>query len=207
MLNMDIVDTKNKVLKSISLKEDIFNSDIKEHLVHDVVVMQLANRRRGTSSTKSRSEVSATGSKPWRQKGTGRARAGTPRSPLWRGGGIIFGPTPKDHSYHVPKKVRKAALKSVLTSKFKNNQLKVLDKIEIEEPKTKLAVSLLKDLGISGRVIFITSKENKNLELSLRNLPYAKVLRTEGLNAYDLLYYDTVILTEDSLAKIEERLL
>lgn len=206
MINLNIVDTKNNIIKSASVKEDIFNTKIKEHLIHDVVVMQLANRRRGTSSTKNRSKVNATGAKPWRQKGTGRARAGTPRSPLWRGGGIIFGPHPRDFSFKVHKKVRKAALRSILTSKVQNNSLKVIDKIEIEEPKTKLITSLLKDLNVSGKVILIVSEENKNLEFSVRNLPFAKVLKVEGLNAYDLLYYDTVILTEESLHKIEERL-
>ena len=207
MIGIDVVDTKNNVLKSASVKEDIFDAEIKEHLVHEVVVMQMANRRRGTSSVKGRSDVSATGAKPWRQKGTGRARAGTPRSPLWRGGGIIFGPAPRDFSYKVPKKVRKLALRSVLSYKVKNNLLKVVDKIELEEPKTKQVVSLMNDLNISGSVIFIVPEENRNLELSVRNLPYAKSLRVEGLNVYDLLSYDTVVLTEEALPKIEERLL
>jgi len=207
MIGIDVVDTKNNVLKSASVKEDIFDAEIKEHLVHEVVVMQMANRRRGTSSVKGRSDVSATGAKPWRQKGTGRARAGTPRSPLWRGGGIIFGPAPRDFSYKVPKKVRKLALRSVLSYKVKNNLLKVVDKIELEEPKTKQVISLMNDLNISGSVIFIVPEENRNLELSVRNLPYAKSLRVEGLNVYDLLSYDTVVLTEEALPKIEERLL
>jgi large subunit ribosomal protein L4 len=207
MAGIDVVDTKNNVLKSASVKEGIFDAEIKEHLVHEVVVMQMANRRRGTSSVKGRSDVSASSAKPWRQKGTGRARAGTARSPLWRGGGIIFGPSPRDFSYKVPKKVRKLALRSVLSYKVKNNLLKVVDKIELEEPKTKQIVSLMNDLNISGSVIFIVPGENRNLELSVRNLPYAKSLRVEGLNVYDLLSYDTVVLTEEALPKIEERLL
>lgn len=207
MLGLDVVDAKNNIIRSASVKEDIFDTKVKEYLVHDVVVMQLANRRRGTSSAKGRSEVNMTGAKPWRQKGMGRARAGTARSPIWKGGGVVFGPSPRDFSYKVPKKVRKEALRSALTDKVRNHCLKVVDKLEIEEPKTNLIVSLLKDLDIKGKAIFIISGENRNLELAVRNLPYAKTLSVEGLNVYDLLDYDTVVVTEESLSKIEERLL
>lgn len=205
-MELSIVDNKNEKVGSLKVNEDIFGADINEHLLHEVVVMQLANKRRGTASTKIRDEVRGGGKKPWRQKGTGRARAGSSRSPLWRGGGIVFGPKPRDYSYKVPKKIRKIALKSALSFKAKNNDIIVLDKLKSKLSKTKEVALLLKDLKIIDKVLFLIEQENKNLQLAARNLPNARVLTLAGLNVYDLLYSSKLILTRDTVSKIEEKL-
>ena len=205
-MELAIVDTKNKKVGSLEVSEDVFGADINEHILHEVVVMQLANKRRGTSSTKIRDEVRGGGKKPWKQKGTGRARAGSSRSPIWRGGGVTFGPKPRDYSYKVPKKVRKIALKSALSYKVKNNDIVVLDKFESQFSKTKEVALLLKDLKILNKALFLIEQENKNLQLAARNLPNARVLNLAGLNVYDLLYSSKLILTQSTISKIEERL-
>ncbi|HJP17590.1 MAG TPA: 50S ribosomal protein L4 [Nitrospinota bacterium] len=205
-MELAIVDTKNKKVGSLEVSEDVFGADINEHILHEVVVMQLANKRRGTASTKIRDEVRGGGKKPWKQKGTGRARAGSSRSPIWRGGGVSFGPKPRDYSYKVPKKVRKIALKSALSYKVKNNDIVVLDKFESQFSKTKEVALLLKDLKILNKALFLIEQENKNLQLAARNLPNARVLNLAGLNVYDLLYSSKLILTQSTISKIEERL-
>ena len=205
-MELAIVDTKNKKVGSLEVSEEVFGVDVNEHILHEVVVMQLANKRRGTSSTKIRDEVRGGGKKPWKQKGTGRARAGSSRSPIWRGGGVTFGPKPRDYSYKVPKKVRKIALKSALSYKVKNNDIVVLDKFESEFSKTKEVALLLKDLKILNKALFLIEQENKNLQLAARNLPNARVLNLAGLNVYDLLYSSKLILTQSTISKIEERL-
>ncbi|MEE9164782.1 MAG: 50S ribosomal protein L4 [Nitrospinota bacterium] len=205
-MELSIVDTKNKKVGSLEVSEDVFGADINEHLLHEVVVMQLANKRRGTASTKIRDEVRGGGKKPWKQKGTGRARAGSSRSPIWRGGGTTFGPKPRDYSYKVPKKARKTALKSILSLKAKNNDIVVLDKLESKFSKTKEVALLLKDLKIVNRALFLIEQENKNLQLAARNLPNARVLNLAGLNVYDLLHSSKLILTQSTVSKIEERL-
>ncbi|MFV1951207.1 MAG: 50S ribosomal protein L4 [Nitrospinota bacterium] len=204
MLSLDIIDINRNVVGKTELKEEIFDVKVKEHLIHQVVVMQMTNRRHGTSSTKTRAMVRGGGIKPWRQKGTGRARAGSIRSPLWRGGGIIFGPTPKSYNYKLPKKVRRSALKSALTQKVKEGGFLIVDKIELEEPRTKEMISILRNLKVKGRVLFILSEENSNIELSVRNIPYVNVLKFAGLNVYDLILCNTVICTEATLRGIEE---
>ncbi len=205
-MELSIVDTKNKKVGSLEVSEDVFGADINEHLLHEVVVMQLANKRRGTASTKIRHEVRGGGKKPWKQKGTGRARAGSSRSPIWRGGGITFGPKPRDYFYKIPKKARKTALKSVLSLKVKNNDIVVLDKLESKFSKTKEVALFLKDLKILDKVLFLIEQENKNLQLAARNLPNARVLNLAGLNVYDLLHSSKLILTQSTVSKIEERL-
>ncbi len=205
-MELAIVDTKNKKVGSLEVSEDVFGVDVNEHILHEVVVMQLANKRRGTASTKIRDEVRGGGKKPWKQKGTGRARAGSSRSPIWRGGGVTFGPKPRDYSYKVPKKVRKIALKSALSYKVKNNDIVVLDKFESQFSKTKEVALLLKDLKILNKALFLIEQENKNLQLAARNLPNARVLNLAGLNVYDLLYSSKLILTQSTISKIEERL-
>ncbi len=205
-MELAIVDTKNKKVGSLEVSEDVFGVDVNEHILHEVVVMQLANKRRGTASTKIRDEVRGGGKKPWKQKGTGRARAGSSRSPIWRGGGVSFGPKPRDYSYKVPKKVRKIALKSALSYKVKNNDIVVLDKFESQFSKTKEVALLLKDLKILNKALFLIEQENKNLQLAARNLPNARVLNLAGLNVYDLLYSSKLILTQSTISKIEERL-
>jgi large subunit ribosomal protein L4 len=201
---VEIVDnTRNKVGET-QLADDIFDADVRPHLMHDVVKMQLANRRRGTACTKGRSDVRGGGRKPWRQKGTGRARAGTIRSPLWRGGGTVFGPVPRDYSYKVPKKVKKSALKSALTQKLKQNRLVVMDALRLETVKTKTFISIMNDMQIPNALIIDT--DNPNLELSARNAREFKVLKPDGLNVYDVLRYEYLVVTQGSLEKIGKRL-
>jgi len=201
---IDIIDITNKKIGEAQLPDEIFGEKAKPHVVYEVVKMQLANRRLGTACTKQRSEVSGGGKKPWKQKGTGRARAGTIRSPLWKGGGTTFGPIPKDYSYTVPKKVRKSALKSVLSQKLKENKLIVIDSIDLDNIKTKLFVSLMKNLKISNALII--DANNTNLKYSSRNAPGFKVLNPDGLNVYDVLLHDYIILTSLSLEQVEKRL-
>ncbi|RLA93075.1 MAG: 50S ribosomal protein L4 [Deltaproteobacteria bacterium] len=201
---VDIIDVKNNKVGEAQLAEEVFGVEIKPYLISEVVKMQLANRRRGTACTKNRSAVRGGGRKPWRQKGTGRARAGTIRSPLWRGGGTVFGPLPRDYSYKVPKKVRKNALKSALSQKLKENKLIIVDSISLESIKTKNFVSLMKNLQVNSALII--DQDNLNLKLSARNVPKFKVLNPEGLNVYDILLYDYLILTQSSVGEIEKRL-
>ena len=187
------------------LKEEIFGIKTRPHLLHQTVVMQLNNRRAGTAATKSKGFVRGGGKKPWRQKGTGRARAGSIRSPLWVGGGTIFGPQPKDYSFRMPRKARKEALLSALSLKHGDGKIIVLDKLELEEAKTKLMVKVLTELKVASALLVIAQPDEK-IERSSRNIPALKVLRVEGLNVYDLLRYEHLILTEGALKLLEERL-
>lgn len=202
---VDIVDITNNKVGETSLTEDIFGVEVNPFLIHEVVKMQLANRRSGTASTKNRSLVRGGGKKPWKQKGTGRARVGSIRSPLWKGGGTIFGPVPRDYSYLVPKKVRKNALKAALSQKLQENKLVLIDAIRLKEVKSKKFVALMKTFKITNALII--DEENKNLSLSARNVTNFKVLKPEGLNVFDLMVYDYVVLTKPSLESIEKRLL
>ena len=202
---IDLINIKREKVGELELKPDIFGVEVKKHLLHEAVVMQLANRRRGTASTKTIAEISGSTAKPWRQKGTGRARAGHKRSPLWRGGGIVFGPKPRDYSYQIPKKVRQVAIRSALSLKIQQNKFLVLDKmIELAQPKTKEIVSLLSNLGSPKRALFLLLEIDKNFLLSARNIPGVKVAQARAVNVYDLLYYDTVIATREAINKIEE---
>ena len=202
---IDLINIKREKVGELELKPDIFGVEVKKHLLHEAVVMQLANRRRGTASTKTIADVSGSTAKPWRQKGTGRARAGHKRSPLWRGGGIVFGPKPRDYSYQIPKKVRQVAIRSALSLKIQQNKFLVLDKmIELAQPKTKEIVSLLSNLGSPKRALFLLLEIDKNFLLSARNIPGVKVAQARAVNVYDLLYYDTVIATREAINKIEE---
>ena len=187
------------------LKEQIFGIKTRPHLLHQTVVMQLNNRRSGTAATKSKGFVRGGGKKPWRQKGTGRARAGSIRSPLWVGGGTIFGPQPRDYSFRMPRKARKEALLSALSLKNRDGRIIVVDKLELEEAKTKLMVKALAELKVTSALIVI-SQPDATIERSSRNIPAVKVLRVEGLNVYDLVRYEHLILTEGALKLMEERL-
>ena len=187
------------------LKEEIFGIKTRPHLLHQTVVMQLNNRRTGTAATKSKGFVRGGGKKPWRQKGTGRARAGSIRSPLWVGGGTIFGPQPKDYSFRMPRKARREALLSALSLKHGDGKIIVLDKLELEEAKTKLMIKVLTELKVASALLVIAQPDGK-IERSSRNIPALKVLRVEGLNVYDLLRYEHLILTEGALKLLEERL-
>jgi large subunit ribosomal protein L4 len=202
---VDIVDITNNKVGETSLNDDIFGVEVNPFLIHEVVKMQLANRRSGTASTKNRSLVRGGGKKPWKQKGTGRARVGSIRSPLWKGGGTIFGPMPRDYSYLVPKKVRKNALKAALSQKLQENKLVLVDAITLDEVKSKKFVALMKTFKITNALII--DEENKNLSLSARNVTNFKVLKPEGLNVFDLMVHDYVVLTKPSLESIEKRLL
>ena len=187
------------------LDEHIFGVNARPNLLHQAVVMQLRNRRAGTAATKSKGFVRGGGKKPWRQKGTGRARAGSIRSPIWVGGGTIFGPSPRDYSFRMPRKARREALLSALSLKNQEGKLIVLDKLDLEEAKTKLMARALAELNVQSALI-VVSQPDERIERSARNLPKIKVLRVEGLNVYDLLRYDHLILMEGALKLLQERL-
>ncbi len=207
MATVDVINQKGEKVDSIELNDKIFAAEVRERLVQQVVRWQLAKRRSGTASTKTRSDVRGGGKKPWRQKGTGRARAGTNRSPIWTGGGTVFGPHPRSYAFSLPKKVRRAALRSILSSKLKENKLTILDKLDLEAPKTKLFVESCKDLEIDGeKAVFVIPEKDETLSRSSRNLYKVLVLPCEGLNVYDLMRFDRVVLLKDALPKIEERL-
>jgi len=188
-----------------TLNEAIFGAKTRPHLLHQAVVMQLANRRAGSAATKTKGFVSGGGKKPWRQKGTGRARAGSIRSPIWVGGGTTFGPHPRDYSYRLPRTARREALLSALSLKNRDGKIIVVDKFELDEGKTKLMVRALAELKVQSALVVIPQSDVK-IERSARNLPKIKVLRVEGLNVYDLLRYEHLILTEGALKRLEERL-
>ena len=188
----------------VMLAEDIFNVPIRTDILHQVVNMQLANRRRGTASTKTRAEVRGGGRKPWRQKGTGRARHGSIRSPLWVGGGVTFGPKPRSYKYSLPKKVRRLALKSALSSKVAGNELLILDQLPIESPKTKKMVGILNNLNIERKALIVTLNRDENLEKSARNIPGITTTIVSNLNVYDILKHDKLVLTKEALDKVEE---
>ncbi|HOP86870.1 MAG TPA: 50S ribosomal protein L4 [Syntrophorhabdaceae bacterium] len=203
MAKADLLNIKAEKIGEIEIKDEIFNCEAKPHLIHDVIKMQLANRRRGTASTKTRSEVKGSNKKPYRQKGTGRARLGTYKSPLMVGGGVVFGPHPRDYSYSLPKKVRKAALRSALTVRFSGSNMIVLDKLELDKISTKIFSGIMKALNLT-KPLFVISNKDDIVEKSARNIPYTKILRTEGLNVYDVIRYEQLVFTLDSLRKIEE---
>ena len=207
MPQLDVLDIKKKKVGVVEAVASIFDVKIKKHLVKQYAVLQQATRRRGTACTKSSySQLSGSGKKPWRQKGTGRARAGEVRSAVWRGGLTIFGPTPRDYGFKMNKKAKKQALKSVLTQRLQGNNIAVVDKLELENPKTKEAVQLLKSLELSERTLFLVAVRNANLELAVRNLSGANVLPVEGLNVLDLLLYEKIVCTPETFKRLEERL-
>jgi len=200
-----VYDMTNTKVGDIDLSEDIFGVEINEGLVHQAVVMQMASWRLGTHSTKTRGDVRGGGKKPWRQKGTGRARAGSRRSPLWRGGGTIFGPHPRKYAFSMPRKQRRLALKCVLTDKLNEGNLIVLDKLNFDEPKTKKFVEFQKTFGVDGcKSLFITAELIENVMRSSNNLQNAKAIAALQLNVYDILNSDKLFLTKDAVAKIEE---
>jgi len=206
MLEVKLHNQHGEEIGQIKLAEAIFNVPIKPYLVYEVVKWQLACRRAGTASTKTRGEVRGGGRKPWRQKGTGRARQGSIRAPHWVGGGVVFGPKPTTYSYSLPKKVRKQALKIVLSSKLKKGLLKVVDNIVLDEIKTKKFLEIAHNLNLNKALIITNGREEK-LELAARNVPEFQILPVEGLNVYDVLRYDYLVLVQDSIPKIEGFLL
>jgi large subunit ribosomal protein L4 len=205
MPKLDVYDAQREKVGEIELSEAVFAAEVKPHLLHEVVGWQLAKRRAGTAHTKTRAEVRGGGKKPWRQKGTGRARVGSRRSPLWRGGGTTFGPRTRDYSYSLPKKVRKAALRSALSDKLAEEKLVVLKGFDLEAIKTKAFVEVLGRFELAD-VLVVTDQPDEVLEKSSRNVPRVKVLRAEGLNVYDILRHDRLVLLEPAVGRIEEAL-
>lgn len=205
MPTVDVFNLNREVTGRLDLSEAIFGVPVKPHVMHEVVVYQLAKRRAGTAKTKGRSDVSGGGKKPWRQKGTGRARSGTSRSPVWRGGGVTHGPQPRDYDMRLPKKVRRIALKMALTQKVIDNGFTVLDQFTLERIKTKDFADILNRFELNKTLVVIPEHDEMIVK-SARNIPNVKVLRTAGLNVYDLLNYQAVILSRDCVGKIEEAL-
>jgi len=206
MSTVNIVNTKNESVGEIELNDAVFNREVKEHILHEVVRMQRAARRAGNACTKTRVEVSGGGRKPWKQKGTGRARAGTSRSPLWRGGGVIFGPKPRDYSFKVNRKVRQQAVAMALSARFQEGNLMVLDDFSMERIKTKDFVAVMNTLDVDNGII-VTDNAGENLHKSSRNVNGYKVMTSEGLNVYDLLLHKKVILLQPVIESLEKRLM
>ena len=203
MAKVSVYNIEGKVVGDIELNDAIFGVEVNEHLVHLAVVSQLANKRQGTQSAKTRAEVSGGGRKPWRQKGTGHARQGSTRSPQWTGGGVVFAPKPRNYSFKMNKKEKSLALKSVLTSKVAENKFIVVDGLAFDEFKTKYMVSVLKNLDVK-KALVVTGADDKNVVLSARNIPGVKTAFTNTINVYDILKYDKMIVSKDAVATIEE---
>ena len=203
MANVSVYNIEGKEVGTIDLNDAVFGVEVNEHLVHMAVVSQLANKRQGTQKAKTRSEVSGGGRKPWRQKGTGHARQGSTRAPQWTGGGVVFAPTPRDYSFKLNKKERRAALKSALTSRVEEKKFIVVDEINFDEIKTKKFQDVLNNLTVS-KALVVLEDGNKNAELSARNIADVKTAKTNTINVYDILKYNTVIATKAAVQAIEE---
>ena len=203
MAKVSVYNMEGKEVGTIDLNDAVFGAPINEHLVHMAVVQQLANNRQGTQKAKTRSEVSGGGRKPWRQKGTGHARQGSTRSPQWTGGGVVFAPVPRDYSFKLNKKEKRAALKSALTSRVQEDKFLVLDKLTLDEIKTKKFSEVLSNLKVS-KAIVVLAEDDKNVILSARNIPDVITASVSTINTYDIMKYNTVIATKDAVAKIEE---
>jgi large subunit ribosomal protein L4 len=188
----------------IELNDSVFGIEPNKHVLFEAVIMQRASLRQGTHKTKNRAEVSGGGRKPWRQKGTGRARQGSIRSPQWRGGGTVFGPVPRSYSYKLPKKVRRLAIKSALSSKVLENNIVVLDSLVLEAPKTKEMVKILNNLSVDRKALIVTADVNENITLSARNIPGVTVVTANGINVLDVLNHDKLVITKAAVEKVEE---
>ena len=204
MPKVDVYDMKGKKVSDVELAESVFGIEPNEAIVHSVLVNYLANQRQGTQSTKTRAEVRGGGRKPWRQKGTGRARQGSIRAPQWIKGGIALGPKPRSYSYTVNKKERRLALKSILSSKVTENELTVVDKLEVKEIKTKTMVKALADLKVEGKTLIVLPENNQNVFMSARNIEGVKTIALNNINVFDLLKYTNLILPLDTVKRIEE---
>ncbi len=207
MAQVDLLNKANESVGKADLPDDIFGVEVKKGLLHEVVRNHLANKRQGNASTKNRANVRGGGRKPFRQKGSGRARQGTNRSPLTRGGGIIFGPLPRDYSYKLPKKVKWAALSSALSAKRADGEIMVIDGIDINEPKTKAVKELLSGLGLKDSVLIVVPDKNENLELGARNIPRVHVARVNALNVYSVLSHEKLLVSKDALERMKEAFL
>ncbi|MBY6274755.1 50S ribosomal protein L4 [Symbiobacterium thermophilum] len=204
MPKVAVYNKEGATVGEITLSDAVFGAEVNPGLLHEVVQMYLANKRQGTADTKTRAEVSGGGRKPWRQKGTGRARHGSIRSPLWRKGGIVFGPHPREYGWSMPKKARRAALRQALSAKVKSGELIVVDKFELEAPKTREVATLLKNLKVDGSAFIVTAQEDANIYKSARNIPGVRVNAARNLNAYDVLAASKLVFTQDAVAKVEE---
>ena len=203
MANVSVLNMEGKEVGSMELNDAVFGVEINEHLVHQAVVLQLANNRQGTQKAKTRSEVSGGGRKPWRQKGTGHARQGSTRAPQWTGGGVVFAPVPRDYSFKMKKKEKRAALKSVLTSKVQENKFIVLDELKLAEVKTKEMKKVLDNLKVNNALVII-GDDSENVALSARNIAGVQTASVNTINVFDMLKYNTIIATKSSVASIEE---
>ena len=203
MATVAVYNIEGKEVDKLELNDAVFGVEINEHLVHMAVVAQLANKRQGTQSAKTRAEVRGGGRKPWRQKGTGHARQGSTRSPQWTGGGVVFAPKPRDYSMKLNKKEKANAMKSVLTSKVNEEKFIVLDEFKLDEIKTKKFVEVMNNLEVA-KALVVTKDNDQNLVMSAKNVPTVKTALTNTINVYDILKYDTVVITKDAVAAIEE---
>ncbi len=204
MPKVAVFNIEGKQVGDMELNDDVFAAEINEALLHKVVVNQLANRRQGTVATKTKGLVRGGGRKPWRQKGTGRARVGSIRSPIWVGGGVTFGPKPRDYSYKMPKKARRAALKSALSVKVRDGKFVIVDQLAIDKPKTKKIVEIFEALEANTKTLVVLSEWDANIYLALRNIPNTLLSKSAGLNVYDILNHDKIVITKDAVAKLEE---
>ena len=204
MANVSVYNMEGKEVGTIDLNDAVFGVEVNEHLVHMAVLQQLADNRQGTQKAKTRSEVSGGGRKPWRQKGTGHARQGSIRAPQWKGGGVVFAPVPRDYSFKMNKKEKKAALKSALTDKVVNNNIVVVDELKFDEIKTKKFAEVMNNLKATRKALVVLADNDKNVVLSARNLAEASTTLTNTLNVYDIVNARTLVLTKDAVAKIEE---
>ena len=203
MANVSVYNMEGKEVGTIELNDAVFGVKVNEHLVHMAVVSQLANKRQGTQKAKTRSEVRGGGRKPWRQKGTGHARQGSIRAPQWKGGGVVFAPVPRDYSFKLNKKEKRAALKSALTSRVNDNKLIVVEDLKLDEIKTRKFKEILTNLKVN-KALVVLNENDQNVVMSARNLPAVKTALTNTINVYDILKYDTVVVTKDAVATIEE---
>ncbi len=204
MPKVAVLNTTGKQVGDIELSENIFGAEVNIEAMHQIVKMYLANQRQGTQSTLTRAEVRGGGIKPWKQKGTGRARQGSTRSPQWKNGGIVFAPKPRSYRYTVPKKIKRIAMKSALSSKVIDNNLIVIDQLAFEIPKTKDGVSILKALNITGKTLVVLAEKNENVEKTLRNIPGVTVSLVNTINVYDILNHGKFVITQDAVKKVEE---
>lgn len=204
MPKVSLYNVSGEQVGDLELSDSVFGVEINQHVLYEVVKNQLANKRQGTQSTKTRSEVRGGGRKPWRQKGTGRARQGSIRSPQWKGGGVVFAPKPRDHSYKVPKKVRKLAMKSALSSKVSSEEILVLDSLSLDAPRTKDIVKMLKDNNSTKKALIVMADKDENVIRSAKNIQGVETTLVNTLNVYDILRHDLFIITKDAVKKVEE---
>ena len=204
MPKVNVYNVLGEQVDEIDLKDSIFGVEINEHAMYEMVKNHLANKRQGTQSVKTRAEVRGGGRKPWRQKGTGRARQGSIRSPQWKGGGVVFAPKPRDYSYNVPKKIRRVAMKSALSSKVLENEIIVLDELNLVEPKTKEIVKILESIKAGKKALIVMDEKNDNIIKSVNNIPNVKTTLVNTLNVYDILNYDYFVITKGAVSKVEE---